>query len=192
MAKRAGNGALRRAAASAATIIPLERMERAILVLREQRVMLDADLAAFYGVPTKRLNEQVKRNRARFPADFAFELTPDEFADLRSQIATSSSDWGGRRYRPLAFTEHGAIMAASVLNSERAVQVSLLVVRAFVRLRQILTDHRELARRIENLEREFAHKTEEHEEHIRRIYAILDDLMNPPAPPRKGQIGFLG
>lgn len=171
---------------------PSESIERRIYEIRGQRVMLDADLAEFYGVPTKRPNEQVKRNIARFPADFMFRLTAREDADLRSQIATSSSGWGGRRHRPYAFTEHGAIMAATVLNSKRAVQVSVLVVRGFLRVRQILAEHRELAQRIEALEREFANKTAEHEQHIRRIYEILDDLMNPPKQPGKGRIGFAG
>ena len=188
-------------------LVPLERIEQAIYLIRGQRVMLDSDLAAFYGVSTIRLNEQVKRNRDRFPADFTFQLTAEEYAALRSQFAISNSSGsepgktgtatphggrGGRRYLPFVFTEHGAIMAASVLHSERAVQVSLLVVRAFVRLRQILSEHRDLARRIEALEREFVHRTDEHEAHIRRIYEILDDLMNPPAPPKKGRIGFVG
>ncbi len=153
--------------------------------------MLDADLAAFYGVATKRLNEQVRRNADRFPPDFAFQLTAEESADLRSQIATSSSTWGGRRYRPYAFAEHGAMMAAMVLKSDRAAQIAVLVVRAFVRLRQILVDHRDLARRIEALERQFAHKTTEHEEHIHRIYGILEELMNPPPAPKKTRIGFI-
>lgn len=166
-----------------------EHIERCIYIIRNQRVMLDSDLAAFYGIPTKRLNEQVQRNARRFPADFCFRLSPEEFDSLRCQIGTSNGR-GGRRYPPYVFTEHGAVMAASVLNSERAVQISVLVVRAFVRLRQILFDHSELAHRIEALEREFVHKTQEHEEHISRIYGILEELMNPPEPPRKGRIGF--
>jgi phage regulator Rha-like protein len=189
--------------ATLAAPVPLERIERCIYVVRDQKVMLDADLAAFYGVSTKRLNEQVKRNAARFPADFVFQLTGDEDAALRSQNATLNESENSaeatdgsrrgkhRKYRPYVFTEHGAIMAAAVLNSERAVQISILVVRAFVRLRQILFDHSELAHRIKVLEREFVHKTQEHEEHISRIYGILEELMNPPEPPRKGRIGFI-
>ena len=174
------------------SLVPLERIEQAIYLIRGQRVMLDEDLAAFYAVDTKILNKAVNRNLGRFPQDFYFQLTPEEFSNLRFQNGTSSGRWGGRRYRPHAFTEHGAIMAATVLKSQRAVQVSVLVVRAFVRLRQIFAEHRDLARRIEALEREFVHKTDEHEAHIRRICEILDDLMNPPAPPRKGRIGFAG
>jgi len=178
-------------AKSSTALIPLERIEQTIYVIRGQRVMLDTDLAAFYGVPTKALNQAVKRNSARFPADFRFQLTRSE----RQELVTNCDRFAPMKHStvlPYAFTEHGAIMAATVLNSERAVQVSVLVVRAFVRLRQILAEHRDLARRIEALEREFVHRTDEHEAHIRRIYDILDDLMNPPAPPRKGRIGFVG
>ena len=114
----------------------IENIARAILVLRGHRVLLDAELAALYGVTTRRLNEQVRRNRSRFPADFLFELSAEEFANLKSHFATSS--WGGRRKLPLAFTEHGAIMAATVLNSPRAVEMSIYVVRAFVKLRELL------------------------------------------------------
>jgi phage regulator Rha-like protein len=182
----------RAAAKNAGALIPLDRIEQTIYRIHGQRVMLDTDLAAFYGVETKALNRAVKRNQARLPEDFCFQLSEDETDALRCQIGTSNAGRGGRRYRPFAFTEHGAIMAATVLRSKRAVQVSVLVVRAFVRLRQILAEHHDLARKIEALEREFVHKTDEHEAHIRRIYEILDDLMNPSAPPRKGRIGFVG
>src|ERR1700758_797353 len=113
-------------------------VESRILVLREQKVILDSDLSELYGVPVKRLNEQVKRNRERFPADFMFQVNAEELESLRSQNATSKPSRGGRRYAPYAFTEHGAIMAATVLNSERAVEMSVFVVRAFVRLRGML------------------------------------------------------
>jgi hypothetical protein len=126
---------------------------RAILVLRGHRVLLDAELAALYGVTTKRLNEQVKRNAARFPADFIFRLTPTETVALnRSQNATGSQKHRTPRLLPYAFTEHGVAMLSSVLNSERAVQMSILVVRAFVKLREVLASHRDLARKIERLE----------------------------------------
>ena len=114
-------------------------VESRILVLRDHKVILDTDLAELYGVSVKRLNEQVKRNEERFPADFMFQLTPTEHEALRSQFATSKQGRGGRRYPPYAFTEHGAIMAATVLNSERAVEMSVFVVRAFVRLRESLS-----------------------------------------------------
>ena len=113
-------------------LLPLETITQRIVLLRGQKVLLDSDLAALYGVETRRLNEQVRRNVARFPADFIFEVNADEFANLKSHFATSS--WGGRRKLPLAFTEHGAIMAATVLSSPRAVEVSVYVVRAFVKL----------------------------------------------------------
>ena len=183
-------------------VAPHDRIERSIREIRGQRVMLDTDLAGFYGVTTGALNRAVKRNQARFPSDFCFQLARHEHRALRCQNGTLNGADDGttpgsrrgkhRKYLPFAFTEHGAIMAASVLNSPQAVQMSVLVVRAFVRLRQLLADHRDLARRIEALEREFAHKTEKHEEHIRRIYEILDELMNPPEPPRTGRIGFVG
>ena len=134
----------------AVQLLPLEAITHHILVLREQKVLLDSDLAALYGVDTRRLNEQVKRNRDRFPKDFIFELTREEFANLKSQFATSS--WGGRRKLPLAFTEHGAIMAATVLSSPRAVEVSVYVVRAFVRLREAALTHADLAKRLAELE----------------------------------------
>src|SRR5215218_2102098 len=123
---------------TAVALVPVERVESRILLIRGEKVILDTDLAELYGATTKRLNEQVRRNLDRFPADFMFQLTDEEFAILRSQFATSRSGWGGRRYPPFVFTEHGAIMAANVLNSPRAVAVSVTVVRAFVRLRQIL------------------------------------------------------
>src|SRR5438874_4532236 len=134
-------------------LIPAERIEQAILLIRGHKVMLDSDLADLYGVTTSRLNEQVKGNRDRFSDDFIFRLTPKEFKDLKSQSATSSSQWGGRRKLPLAFTEHGAVMAANVLNNPVAVSASIQVVRAFVRLRQILATHKDLARKLEELER---------------------------------------
>ncbi len=176
-------------AATGDALATLEPIERCIHLVRSQRVMLDRDLAAFYEVETKALNRAVKRNWERFPFDFCFQLTAAEFEALRCQIGTSNVR-GGTRYRPYAFTEHGAMMAASMLNSARAVQMSVLVVRAFVRLRHILISHTDLARRIAALEREFANKTAEHEQHIQRIYEILDELMNPPESPAKGRIGF--
>src|SRR5579863_5241152 len=124
--------------------VPMEQLDRLIHEVRGQKIMLDADLAEVYGVTTKALNQAVKRNADRFPADFAFLLTRQEVASLRSQIVTSKSR-GGRRYLPYAFTEHGAIMAANVLNSPRAVQMSVFVVRAFVKMRALLSDSRELA-----------------------------------------------
>ncbi len=156
-------------------------------VLRGQRVLLDAELAALYEVTTRRLNEQVCRNRARFPDDFIFELSAEEFTNLKSHFATSS--WGGRRKRPLAFTEHGAMQAATILNSPRAVQMSVHVVRAFVRLRELLSSNRELARRFEQLEARLGKKLIEHDEAIARILAVIRVLMQRPEPQHRG-IGF--
>src|SRR5512134_10399 len=132
-------------------LIPLERIEHAILVLRGHKVMLDADLAALYQVPVKRLNEQVARNRKRFPEDFMFQLSEEEDANLRSQFATSRS-WGGRRTAPYAFTEQGVAMLSSVLRSPRAVQVNIEIMRAFVRLRRILQTTADLAKKLDALE----------------------------------------
>lgn len=170
-------------------LVRVEHITRTILLLRGQRVILDAELAALYGVTTKRLNEQVKRNAARFPEDFLFQLTAEEAAVLRSQFATSKAPRkdgrGGARYRPFAFTEHGAIMAATILNSPRAVETSLYVVRAFVQLRELLASNAELARKLAELER----KLKGHDEAITAILSAIRELMNPPAPKRRG-IGF--
>ena len=165
----------------------VEDITRAILVLRGRRVLLDAELAVLYGVTTRRLNEQVRRNRKRFPDDFLFELTTEEFANLKSRFATSS--WGGRRKRPLAFTEHGAIQAATILNSPHAVEMSVYVVRAFVKLREVLSTNRELARSFEQLESRLDSKLTEHDEAIAAILSAIRELMRPRDPPRRG-IGF--
>lgn len=158
-------------------------IEGLIRTIRGRRVILDSDLAKLYGVPTGRLNEQVKRNSDRFPDDFMFTLTEQESADLISQIATSS--WGGRRKLPKAFTEHGAIMAANVLNSPRAVEMSVYVVRAFVKLRELLTFSQELTARIEAIER----RLEDHDESIHALLTALRALMAPPDSERR-RIGF--
>lgn len=169
----------------------VEHIIRTILQLRGQRVILDAELAALYGVTTKRLNEQVKRNAARFPEDFQFRLTAEEAAALRSQIATSKvphkDGRGGTRYRPFAFTEHGAIMVATVLNSPRAVEMSVYVVRAFVQLRELLASNAELARRLNELEGKLQH----HDDAIATILLAIRELMNPPAPKRNNGAGFI-
>ena len=170
---------------------PLNRIDRSILLIRDLRVMIDADLAVLYGVTTKRFNEQVKRNIDRFPPDFMFRLTKNEMANLRSQFATSSlKDYGGRRYLPYVFTEYGAIMVANIINSRHAIEMSILVVRAFIRLRNILATHMELAQKISDLERQFKDKTLEHAMHINKIYKILDALMMPLPEPKKERIGF--
>jgi phage regulator Rha-like protein len=165
--------------------IPVEQIQQLILLIRGKRVMLDSDLAKLYGVSTKRLNEQVKRNRDRFPEDFMFQLNSTEANNLRSQFATSKEGRGGRRYLPFAFTEHGAIMLASVLSTPRAIEVSVFVVRAFVKLREILAAHRNLANKLAELEG----KIETHDEAIRSLVSAIRQLMAPPAVGQK-KIGF--
>jgi len=171
---------------------PVEQIVSRILLVRGQKVILDADLAALYGVRTKRFNEQVRRNRDRFPADFMFRLTNQEFNNLRSQFATSSSgrrqtSWGGQRYLPFAFTEHGAIMAATILNTPRATEVSVFVVRAFVRLKEMVAANRELAKKLDELERRVSH----HDEAITDIVRAIRELATPPEPKPKRRIGFI-
>jgi hypothetical protein len=147
--------------------------------------MLDSDLAALYGVTTFRLNEQVKRNRERFPRDFMFRLNKEEYQLLISQIATSKKGRGGRRFLPYVFTEHGAIMLASVLNSPRAIETSILVVRAFVRFRELISERKEIAKKFTELEKRLAG----HDNDIRAIIEAIRQLMSAPAT-RKRQIGF--
>jgi len=161
--------------------IPVERIENAILFVRREKVILDSDLARLYGVTTARLNQQVKRNLERFPSDFMFQLTRKEYDSLMLQIATSKGR-GGRRKLPNAFTEHGAIMAANVLNSKGAVQASVQVVRAFIRLRQMLASNAELARKLSEIERKY-------DAQFKVVFDAIRQLMTPPEPQRK-QIGF--
>jgi len=164
-----------------------------IRFIRSQRVILDADLAKVYGVTTARLNQQVRRNAERFPKDFAFQLTIDEFAGLMLQFATSKKGRGGRRKLPLAFTEHGAIMAANVLNSPRAVQMSVFVVRVFVKMREALAQNRQLAAKLADLERRLTDRLNVHEKAIVHILDEIKKLMEPPPPapePKRREIGF--
>jgi ORF6N domain len=174
-------------------IMPADNISRLIHSIRDLRVILDSDLAKLYGVRTFRLNEAVKRNRERFPKDFLFQLTREERDALISQIAMSKPGRGGRRTLPHAFTEHGAIMAANVLNSPRAAQMSVFVVRAFVKMRSLLTDTRELARKLAALEQELKARLDVHEvaivEFLQRIMKILDPPPPPPEPPPP-EIGF--
>ena len=177
-------------------LLPLETITHRIVLLRGQKVLLDADLSALYGVETRRLNEQVRRNLERFPEDFLFELTDAGFANLKSHFATSS--WGGRRTLPLAFTEHGAIMAASVLKSARAVDVSVYVVRAFVQLRELVVSNKEMALRLNDLENKtelmfLKHDTFEHNTRVqlKQIFDAIRELMAAPEAAPKRPIGFV-
>ncbi len=162
----------------------LEQVENAIHLIRGERVMLDSALADIYGVATKRLNEQLRRNAQRFPSDFAFQLTREELTNLRSQIATSSLH-GGKRKLPWAFTEHGAIMLASVLNSETAIEASVRVVRAFVRLRELISANAALAAKFSQLER----RLDTNDAQIAQLFAAIRQLL-APAPAKKREIGF--
>ena len=153
-----------------------------ILLIRGQKVMLDNDLASLYGVETKRLIEAVKRNMLRFPEDFMFQLEGEEFANLRSQFATSSF-WGGRRHAPYAFTEQGVAMLSSVLRSPRAVAVNIEIIRAFVRLRQMLLSHADLARKVDALEKKY-------DSQFKVVFDALRQLMQPPEEKPKRPIGF--
>jgi|SRR5215471_1270206 len=161
------------------------RVESKIFLLRGQKVILDADLAELYGVPVKRLNQQMKRNGQRFPSDFAFQVSRAEDKILRLQIATSSSSHGGRRYLPYEFTEHGAIMAATVLNSRRAIEMSVFVVRAFVRMRKALAVNQQIVAKLAELER----RLESHDADIQELIEAISELMTPP-PSSTRRIGF--
>ena len=182
--------------------VPVERIENAILVLRGHKVMLDTNLAALYGVSTKRFNEQVRRNHSRFPVDFMFQLTDEEWDALRSQFATLNAGRGRhRKYLPYAFTEHGAIMAATILNSPRATEISVYVVRAFVRLRETLATHKALASKLETLEKQTAALAFKHDAlasntraQFKQVMDTLRELMaqpEPPPEPKRRPIGFV-
>jgi len=165
-------------------LVPVERVEKTILLVRGKKVILDADLAKLYGVTTKRLNQQVKRNSDRFPEDFMFRLTQKE----KNKVVANCNHLSNLRFSPAlphAFTEHGAIMAASVLNTPRAIESSIFVVRAFVRLRQIMATHKELARKLLELERHL----KGHDQQIQAIFEAIHQLMTPPEKPKR-KIGF--
>lgn len=165
--------------------LTIETVVSRIYTVRNQRVMLDSDLAELYGVPTRVFNQAVKRNKERFPADFMFQLTENEHDSLRSQIVISNQR-GGRRYLPYAFTEHGTIMAATILNSQRAIEMSVFVVRAFIQLRDLLSSHKQLSSRLDDLER----KLSSHDRDITMIINAIRNLMIPPSQ-KKRQIGFV-
>lgn len=173
-------------------LVPVESIAQSILLLRGQKVILDADLAALYGVTTKRFNEQVRRNLERFPGDFMFQLTQAEWDALRSQFATLKTGRGQhRKYLPYAFTEHGAIMAATILNSPRATEVSVYVVRAFVQLRDLLAGNKELAAKLAELESRIERKLDSHDQAIAGLIDAIRELMRPPEPSKKRPIGFV-
>jgi len=162
-------------------LVPVENVENKIFQIRGKNVMLDKDLAELYSVPTKVLIQAVKRNRERFPADFMFQLTKKEIADLRSQIVTSS--WGGRRHLPYVFTEQGVAMLSSVLNSERAIRVNIQIMRAFVNLRRIALTYVGLKRKIEAMEKKF-------DGQFRIVFSAIKKLLEPPLVKKKRRIGF--
>jgi hypothetical protein len=164
------------------SLIPVERIERSILLIRGHKVMLDTDLAALYGVETGQLVRAVKRNTSRFPHDFMFQLSKGEFENLRCHFGTSSQ-WGGRRYPPYAFTEQGVAMLSSLLQSRRAVQVNIEITRAFVRLRRMLASHAELARKLDTLERKY-------DAQFKVVFDAIRELMKPPES-KKRPIRFL-
>lgn len=167
-------------------LLAQEVIENKILVIRGQKVMLDKELASLYGVTTKRLNEQVKRNAKRFPGDFMFQLTWEEARRLRSQFATLNDTRGKHiKYLPYTFTEQGVAMLSTVLNSERAIQVNIAIMRAFVRLRQILATHKELAAKLRELEQ----RVSKHDTNILAIFEAIRQLMAPPEPSKR-RIGF--
>ncbi len=171
---------------NAPTIEPL------IITIRGQKVILDRDLAVLYGVPTFRFNEAVKRNRRRFPADFMFRLTAEEFGGLTSQIAMSKPGRGGRRTLPNAFTEHGTVMAANILRSERAIQMSVFVVRAFVKMRSMLVAQKDLAKKLADLDKTLTERLDLHERVISDIIQQIMSLLNPPPKPEPSAkpVGF--
>lgn len=178
--------------------VPIDLVSQRIVLIRGQKILLDSDLAQLYGVETRRLNEQVRRNPNRFPPDFMFQLDDDEYASLISQIATSKSARGGRRKLPLAFTEHGALMAATVLNSTRAVEMSVYVVRAFVQLREVLATHKELAARLAELESKTELLSLKHDTlagntraQLKQVFEAIRQLMAPPESAKKHPIGFV-
>jgi hypothetical protein len=171
-------------------LVSVERITHAILILRGHRVLLDSELAGLYGVETRVLNQAVRRNAERFPEDFRFQLTAPEAAASRSQSVILKPGRGRNvKFLPYAFTEHGAIMAATVLNSPRAVEMSIYVVRAFVQLRELLSSNKELAKRLDQLEARIEKKLATHDEAIAAMLSAIRELMNPPVPKRRG-IGF--
>ena len=173
------------------SFVPIEIIQNKIYLIRGHKVMLDRDLADLYGVPTKSLNLAVKRNLARFPRDFMFRLTSSEVVNLRFQIETSS--WGGRRHLPYVFTQEGVAMLSSVLHSERAVGVNIQIMRVFVKLRELMLAHKDLARKIEDLERKFQEKFHDHDQKIMLVFNAIKELLadKEEHSKKKGPMGFI-
>lgn len=171
--------------------VPVETITRRIYLIRGQKVMLDSDLAELYQVLTKNLNLAVRRNADRFPEDFMFQLTAEEAESLRLQIATSNVGRGGRRYLPYVFTEHGVAMLSAVLNSERAVQMSIIIVRAFVQLRELLASHKEMAKKIEQLEATQKKHAGALQQHGSILVSVVQDIQRIKNPPQTRAIGFI-
>jgi len=167
------------------SVVPVGKIENRIFLIRGEKVIIDADLAEFYGVPTKRLNEQVKRNKDRFPDDFMFQLSPDE----KAEVVANCDHLENLKYSkalPYAFTEHGAIMAAGVLNTSRAIEISVFIVRAFVKVRQMVAGHKDLQRKIAQIEMRLT----DHDEQIIELVNLIKQLLNPEPPPKKRRIGY--
>jgi hypothetical protein len=167
------------------SVVPVGKIENRILLIRGEKVIIDADLAEFYGVPTKRLNEQVKRNKDRFPDDFMFQLSLVE----KAQVVANCDHLENLKYSkalPYAFTEHGTIMAAGVLNTSRAIEISVFIVRAFVKVRQMVAGHKDLQRKIAQIERQLT----DHDEQIIELVNLIKQLLNPEPPPKKRRIGY--
>ena len=167
------------------SVVPVGKIENRILLIRGEKVIIDADLAEFYGVPTKRLNEQVKRNKDRFPDDFMFQLSPDE----KAEVVANCDHLENLKYSkalPYALTEHGAIMAAGVLNTSRAIEISVFIVRAFVKVRQMVAGHKDLQRKIAQIEMRLT----DHDEQIIELVNLIKQLLNPEPPPKKRRIGY--
>jgi len=172
-------------------LVPVEIIQNKIYLIRGHKVMLDRDLADLYGVMTKNLNKAMRRNLERFPDDFAFTLTKEEFQNLRFQFGTSS--WGGERYLPFVFTEHGILMLSSVLNSPRAIQVNIQIMRIFTKLRELMISHKDLARKIEDLERKFQDKFKEHDQKFILVFNAIKNLLSDKEEKAKkhGPMGFV-
>lgn len=168
------------------TVVPMEIIEGKILLVRGRKAMLDKDLALLYGVETRTLNQAVKRNTNRFPEDFMFQLSKEEMEDWRSQIVISNKERMGLRKRPYAFTENGVAMLSSVLNSERAIEVNIQIMRTFTKLREIISTHKELAHKLAQLES----KMEKHDDEIKVIFSAIRQLMAPPPEKPRKKIGF--